>query len=142
MPIQPKPGHYYETRTGEVVAYMGPSTSDLSGLYPHLVGQLTYTEDGFFLGPAAPDDNDLAKDLGTTDPRKPKRPRKAPAKKTRKVRVWFVEIAQRGRDEPRLHTRSTKDGAEGTRASSIAYGLVCGPIFSRVIEVPLQKKKA
>jgi len=132
MPIQPKPGHYYETRTGEVVAYMGPSTSDLSGLYPHLVGQLTYTEDGFFLGPAAPDDNDLAKDLGTTDPRKLKKPRKAPAKKFRKVRMHFFRDGD-----------GELCASQWKTTAGFLHNASWGRSFSQIVSEPVpQKKKA
>ncbi len=71
-----------------------------------------------------------------------KKPRKAPAEKTRKVRMWFVEIDPRDGTEPWFYNRPTQDGAGGLRDATIASGLTCGPVFSQVINVPKEAPHA
>ena len=141
MSIRPEPGHWYERRDGKVVKYTGPSTYDLASLYPHLVGIQSYTKDGFFFGPGMPDGKDITKDLGTTDPRL-KKPRKKPAKKVRKVRMWFMQIGTEGK----MCNNLSRDGLRTVRRilrADMDSHYVFGPIFSQIIEVPvnLPKKK-
>ena len=71
MTIQPQPGHWYERRDGEVVEYTCPNLPSHINVYQHIVGYLATS--------GSPHKLDLDKDLGATDPRKPKKPRKAPA---------------------------------------------------------------
>ena len=129
MPITPKPGHWYETRIGDIVAYVGRNPHSSAITRPHMVGFLSYTDDGCFVSLDSPEPEDLFKDLGTTDPRKPKKPRKAPAKKTRKVRMYFYRDS-----DASVQATQWQDAAE--RYHNAQYGRR----FSRIIEVPVTKK--
>ena len=139
MPIQPKAGHWYETRGGEIAKYDGPTPGSGWKAFPHIVGGLYYTDAGRYHARDETDLRDLLKDLGTTDPRKPKKPRKAPAK-VRKVRMWLVG-AFPGDDGDWFYVRATKKCAGELREGMVTAGIDCGPIFSQVIEVPVPVKK-
>ena len=132
MPIQPKPGHWYETRRGEVVAYTGPNSAAYKDNYPHLVGGRSYTSEGLFVSRLYPcNANDLVKDLGTTFPRPVKKPRKAPAKKFRKLRMWFYYDSDGdlcGLFRGRVFVQC---------GNHERYG----PIFSQIINVPIPSPK-
>jgi len=67
VPITPTPGHWYETRYGDVVSYTGPRDGYLAEEYPHFVGGRPYSPDGYFIGPQSPNRDDLMKDLGTKE---------------------------------------------------------------------------
>ena len=134
MPIKIKSGHWYETRNMDVVKYERKNDSPTAAIYPHLVGGKTYTDTGRHYADGYPDDFDIVKDHGTTDPR----PRKAPTKKVRKVRMWFLEYNSPAHGKV-LYSYNIKCTAIAERD---ARGPRCGPIFSQIIEVPLQKKKA
>ena len=133
------PGHFYRRHDGEIV---GPATTDKCREYEIEVGGHYYNgkHNGFRRGHYALRWT-LLEDLGTVDPRLAKKPRKAPAKKFRKVRMWFVEVVPRAGDVPWFYVRCAKEGGEGTRQSSIAHGLVCGPLFSQIINVPIPSPK-
>ena len=135
MTIQPQPGHWYERRDGEVVEYQCPNFGSRRDKYPHFVGCKAYTADGCYLDtPDGPHQLDLVKDLGTTDPRK------APAKKVRKVRMWFMEVGNQGK----ICNNLSRDGLRTVRRILLAdtdSHYVFGPIFSQIIEVPVTKKK-
>ena len=139
MPITPKPGHWYKRRDGEIVQYEGPNNSSGRTTFPHRVGSNTYTDTGRLFVRGDPHTCDLVKDHGTTDPRKPKKPRKAPAKKTRKVRMWFMQVGNEGK----ICNNLSRDGLRTVRRILLAdtdSHYVFGPIFSHVIDVPVTKK--
>jgi len=131
MPIKPKPGHWYLTRRGEAVAYSGPNSGGFANTYPHMVSHRPYTDDGRYVNiPRTCHDNDVMVDIDTAFPRLQK-PRKAPAKKFRKLRMWFYYDSDgdlcglfRGRVfvQCRNHERY-------------------GPIFSQIINVPIPSPK-
>jgi len=80
-------------------------------------------------------------DLGTTFPRLQK-PRKKATRKTRKVRMWFMRVGTEGK----ICNNLSRDGLRTMRRilmdADTDGHYVFGPIFSQIIEVPLQKKKA
>ena len=132
------PGHFYRRHDGEIV---GPATMDKCREYEIQVGGHYYNgkHNGFRRGHYALRWT-LLEDLGTTDPRLPKKPRKAPAKKVRKVRMYFFE----------RHSAATGKSVYGYDMKRVAIGqrnameTSCGPIFSQIINVPIPspKKKA
>ena len=132
MPITPKPGHWYETRRGDVVAYTRPSFYVTAISYPHIVGGLSYTADGHLISAEDPAHEDLVKDLGTTDPRK--------TKKACRVRMWFMRVGTEGK----ICNNLSRDGLRTMRGILMAADTdghyVFGPIFSQVIDVPVTKK--
>jgi len=140
MPITPKPGHWYETRRGDVVAYTRPSFYVTAISYPHIVGGLSYTADGHLISAEDPAHEDLVKDLGTTDPRQVQKPRKKATRKTRKVRMWFMQVGTEGK----ICNNLSRDGLCTMRRilmdADTDGHYVFGPIFSQVIDVPVTKK--
>jgi len=130
MPIKPQPGHWYLTRRGEVVAYSGPNSGGFAKTYPHMVSHRPYTDDGRYVHiPRTCHDNDLVEDLGTTFPRLQK-PRKAPAKKVRKVRMHFYRDS-----DGELCATQWKDTAERHHHAS------WGRSFSQIVSEPMPKRK-
>jgi len=131
MPIKVKLGHYYERRDKGIA---GPAERrkpwGLNEPYVWRLGMGTYTVRGELRKDGSESKFDLMKDLGTTDPRKPKKPRKAPAK-VRKVKMYFYRD-----NDGDLCGSESRFVAEGWNHSEH------GPVFVQIIEVPLQKKKA
>lgn len=138
MSVKPKPGHWYERKNGMIVKY--ERASNVSCLFPHIVGGASYTKDGLFYGDHDPSRMDLIKDLGTTEPRGIKKP----VKETRAVRIWIVEATMSGR--PWRYYSNTRNGARSTRRflisrnGDISDKLICGPVFSQIINVPIYPK--
>jgi len=129
MSDQIKIGHFYRRHDGEIV---GPATTDKCREYEIEVGGHYYNgkHNGFRRGHYALRWT-LLEDLGTTDPRKPKKTRKAPAKKVRKVRVYFYRDG-----DGELCASQWKDTAERRHNAS------WGRSFSQIVNepIPLPKK--
>ena len=134
MSDQIKIGHFYRRHDGEIV---GPATTDKCREYEIEVGGHYYNgkHNGFRRGHYALRWT-LLEDLGPVDPRL-KKPRKAPAKKVRKVRMWCFE-----RDSfisgKSIYAYDMKCTAIGQRN---AMETRCGPIFSQIINVPTPSPK-
>lgn len=125
MTITPQPGHWYERRDGQIVTYESEAPNGRL-----VLGGIRYAVQGRLFRDI-PTRYDLVKDLGTTDPC-PKKRRKKPVKKTRKVRMYFYRDG-----DASVHAIQWKDAAE--RYHNAQYGR----IFSRIINIPiLVKKKA
>ena len=131
MPIKPRPNHWYERQDGEVVQYDGPNGRPGGTRFPHRVGGHSYTDRGRYMAGRNPTSWDLVKDLGTTDPRL-KKPRKAPAKKFRKVRMHFFRDGD-----------GELCASQWKTTAGFLHNASWGRSFSQIVSEPVpQKKKA
>ena len=137
MSIKPKPGHWYVRRCLDVVPYGCSMPSRI--MYPHSVGGKTVTDEGFVIDKNNPHGCDLIKDLGTTDPRLTKKPRK---KATKKVRIWFAEWrnCDTGKKYLDAHYRKS-DLIHVIGLFDDGIDISYGPIFSQIISVPIHSNK-
>jgi len=131
MPIILKRRHWYKRKDGNIVQYDCPTPGRGPKYFPHRVGGLAYTNEGRYQGGNNPHRLDLVKDLGTTDPRL-KKPRKKPAKKCRKVRVYFYRDG-----DGELCATQWKSTAE--RRHNASWGRSFNQIVSEPIASPQKK---